>query len=266
MKRDSLGTREDYLITEDIRYVDLRPHVLGHHICHPRHDNRPVLSTKVLIHYVLCGKGIFVDKHGRRTQVGAGEIFMILPEEAAYYRADDEDPWEYIWVIFSGEMTKRLACLPERVFPWKDGALFNDLLMRARSNTLTSDYFVSRLFLLYSELLATQSYGRRYEEEVAHYIEMYYMRELSVAELSTMVHLDRSYLTRIFTRAYRMSPKQYLLDVRMRRAAEMLLEGRSVSFAAQAVGYQDVSAFSKAFKGKMACSPRQYIKTNRERG
>ena len=262
MKETTHGLREDYLMTEDIRYEDLCPHVLGHHICTPKHSNRPKLKKQALIHYVLRGQGYFYDVNGRKTRVKAGQIFIILPGESSSYAADEENPWEYIWVNFSGKMTERLRSLGERVITMKDGSIFTDLLCQARGDTLTPDYFVSRLFLLYGELLASQNYGRRYEEEVAHYIEMYYMRELSVAELSDMVHLDRSYLTRIFTHHYQMSPKEYLSYVRMRHARELLVEGASVAAVAEAVGYRDVSVFSKAFKRKVGVSPRTYAYKN----
>ncbi len=260
MTKEERGYREEYLMTADIPYKDLRPHVLGHHICLPLHAHRPPLEKQAIIHYVMSGTGVYTDAQGRERRVRAGEIFINLTGEGSSYCADAENPWEYIWVEFSGQMVERLRILEKRVMPLSDSGIFYDLLHRARENRLSADYFVSRLFFLFSELLTDEAPGHRYEEEVARYIEMYYMRDLSVQMLSRMVHLDRSHLTRVFTKNYHMAPQQYLLQVRMRRAAEFLQTGTPISRVAGMVGYGDVAAFSKAFRRITGKSPRSYVK------
>ena len=75
-----------------------------------------------------------------------------------------------------------------------------------------------------------------------------------------MVHLERSYLSRIFCQRFGKSPKQYLTDVRIEHAATLLDEGNSVRQAALAVGYSDIAAFSKIFKEKTGVSPLDYKK------
>ena len=58
-----------------------------------------------------------------------------------------------------------------------------------------------------------------------------------------------------------MTPNRYVMDFRMRRAAELLLKGRlNVGEVAWKVGIQDQSYFNKCFKAQYGVSPSKYGK------
>ena len=40
--------------------------------------------------------------------LGAGDFFLIRPNELVDYEADAEDPWEYYWIGFSGNKVKEI--------------------------------------------------------------------------------------------------------------------------------------------------------------
>jgi AraC-like DNA-binding protein len=67
------------------------------------------------------------------------------------------------------------------------------------------------------------------------------------------------YLSRIFSREAGLTIPQYLRNVRMERAAELLRTGRyNVTEAATEVGYSSLSHFSKAFCEIIGCCPVLY--------
>jgi AraC family transcriptional regulator len=67
------------------------------------------------------------------------------------------------------------------------------------------------------------------------------------------------YLSRIFSREVGLTIPQYLRNVRMERAAELLRTGRyNVTEAATEVGYSSLSHFSKAFCETIGCCPVLY--------
>jgi AraC-like DNA-binding protein len=67
------------------------------------------------------------------------------------------------------------------------------------------------------------------------------------------------YLSRIFSREVGLTIPQYLRNVRMERAAELLRAGRhNVTEAAIEVGYSSLSHFSKAFCETIGCCPVLY--------
>jgi AraC family transcriptional regulator len=67
------------------------------------------------------------------------------------------------------------------------------------------------------------------------------------------------YLSRIFSREVGLTIPQYLRNIRMERAAELLRSGRyNVTEAATEVGYSSLSHFSKAFCETIGCCPVLY--------
>ena len=67
------------------------------------------------------------------------------------------------------------------------------------------------------------------------------------------------YLSRIFSREVGLTIPQYLRNIRMERAAELLRTGRyNVTEAAIEVGYSSLSHFSKAFCETIGCCPVLY--------
>jgi AraC-like DNA-binding protein len=77
-----------------------------------------------------------------------------------------------------------------------------------------------------------------------------------IATLGAQVGCSPFYLSRLFSRETGMTIPQFLRQIRMERAAELLLEGRhNVTEAAAEVGYSSLSHFSKAFCQTIGCCP-----------
>jgi AraC family transcriptional regulator len=81
----------------------------------------------------------------------------------------------------------------------------------------------------------------------------------TLEQLGTEVGCSPFYLSRIFSREVGLTIPQYLRNIRMERAAELLRSGRfNVSEAAIEVGYSSLSHFSKAFCETIGCCPVLY--------
>ena len=50
-----------------------------------------------IIHYVLSGKGLFMHE-----PFGAGDGYIVVPNEKEVIVADKEDPYESYWIMFRG--------------------------------------------------------------------------------------------------------------------------------------------------------------------
>jgi len=80
------------------------------------------------------------------------------------------------------------------------------------------------------------------------YLRENYRRKLSLDEISKAVYTDKYALCRIFKRATGQTVVEYLNGYRCDRAARALSEGATVSEAAAACGFENLSFFTKTFK------------------
>ncbi|HEY3379783.1 MAG TPA: helix-turn-helix domain-containing protein [Armatimonadota bacterium] len=86
-----------------------------------------------------------------------------------------------------------------------------------------------------------------------------YQESITVPELAATAHLSVNQFLRVFKRATQMSPVAYLLQVRLRKAAELLAATDfSVTEVAFRVGFSDSNYFSRQFKLKYGMAPRAY--------
>ena len=81
----------------------------------------------------------------------------------------------------------------------------------------------------------------------------------SLEELGKLVGCSPFYLSRLFSQEAGLTIQQYVRQVRMERAAELLRTGRcNVTEAALEVGYNSLSHFSSAFHAMFGCCPGLY--------
>lgn len=77
--------------------------------------------------------------------------------------------------------------------------------------------------------------------------------------LAEKCRLHPRYFAKVFRDAYGVSPKQYMTQLRMERARELILSNRyTMSQIAQMTGFGDIYHFSKTFKQENGISPTEY--------
>ena len=83
--------------------------------------------------------------------------------------------------------------------------------------------------------------------------------KLSVEELSRQANMSDVYFRKMFKKEYGVSPKQYILELRI-RYAKQLLEENSVTVAAvaESCGFASVYHFCRAFKQITGVTPTEY--------
>lgn len=83
-------------------------------------------------------------------------------------------------------------------------------------------------------------------------------QKLSVMGLAESANLSVGQLERQFHRLFQLTPRAWILSLRLERAMTLLVEDASVSHIAAACGFSDHSAFSRAFRRHVGLSPRAY--------
>lgn len=261
------------ILAADMGLRDLSPLFCGFEACESGHSYGPAVREHYIIHYVQSGKGI-LQYAGRVYHLGAGECFLIRPKEVTFYKADDAEPWRYLWVAFCGEKVDsllRMAGLEaETVFSGSGATgLFDRFFADMRGAGFAEGNVGLSLLSFLCALFAALSrkspaappltQKERYVEKTKNYIALMYANRLTVQGLAQYNGLDRRYLCRLFRADTGYTLQEYLLRFRMQKAGALLLgSGLAVGDVARSVGYADVFNFSKMFKKIYGASPSAY--------
>lgn len=94
---------------------------------------------------------------------------------------------------------------------------------------------------------------------VIRHLHDHYGEPITTEELAEMAGLSVSHFERRFRLAFGASPRQYLIRVRVERAATMLREtDQSITAIANACGFYDHAHFSRSFRRVMNIAPSAY--------
>lgn len=247
-------------IVIDMNYGGLNPVQFGYETCDPSHSFGPAVRTHWLLHYIVSGFGVFV-RQGTTHRVGPGEIFVIPPYMETYYEADRDTPWKYIWIGFTTE-DELPAILSQPVINCPGaGVPFQEMFHCQNMENGRSAFLSGCLWKLMGILLEQGKPVADYIHKAIHFMHAEYVHGITVKEIADRLNLDRSYFSTVFSQRMGASPQEYLINLRLTRAADLMItHGESPSTAAISVGYPDLYHFSKIFKKHFGLSPRAYIK------
>jgi len=232
----------------------------------------PAIHETFCLHYVLSGCGYYVTKD-ETYYLTKGESFLVFPNELVHYFPDKQNPWTYTWVNFIGldavsllKMTnfyQKPIC--QRISDLEE--IYNKFLPDIKSEYLKqrNSGLLRELLSHYMEHYPSHSNSMRSSDYISvakEYIASHFhLHNFNVSLLAADIGLERSYLYRIFIENEGLSPSEYLANLRMEKAVQLIKNGFSnVSVIAYSVGYADPLYFSKVFKKKYGVTPTNYIK------
>jgi AraC-like DNA-binding protein len=133
------------------------------------------------------------------------------------------------------------------------------LWYQAKALELMADFFFLPTDASQSATPRQQHAARQRVERVIELLGQQLENPPTLDELGTLVGCSPYHLSRTFSSQTGMTIPQYLRQIRMERAAELLKSGRAnVTEAALAVGYSSLSHFSHAFRETIGCCPGLY--------
>lgn len=259
---------QNSLLVSNRNFSEINPVVAGWEECKKGHAFGPAIREYYLIHYVMSGKGIF-QRNNQTVTLEKNSMFLIRPHEMTFYQADAEDPWYYIWVGFEGSLVEGLLQYTDL----KDNAstlyapylrdLFINIKTAEHLHATTEIYLCGKIFEMFSVLQESHTQkndltrsSSRYVKYALDYLKANYAFSLKISKLAEMLGIDRRYLCRIFCKATGETPQEYLINIRLKKAAELLRTGQySVGEVARSTGYEDIFNFSKMFKKMYGVSP-----------
>jgi len=96
-------------------------------------------------------------------------------------------------------------------------------------------------------------------EQILNYFEDHYSEKVSLDRIAENMYLSPFYISKIFKSETGDTPIRHLINIRLEKARELLLEEktRSIQEVAAEVGYEDAYHFSKLYKKHFGISPSQ---------
>lgn len=228
-------------------------------------------------HIALVRRGDGCYTFGNETEsMSKGKLFFVSPGFAHSRSLDSERLPRAALLRFSVMDNQKLLPVTMGLTPFAFAvtpgdtarfyALFSALgdyygLRRLKNREQLCSHVLTQILLeLFNDLdsrLRPSSCDKRLEAAAA-YMEQNLEKEISCDDLARCTGLSRNYFRQCFFRQYGMNPKQYHIQLRIRKSMELLNEtGYSIKEIAAMLGYSDAYAFSKQFKAVAGRSPLQ---------
>lgn len=124
---------------------------------------------------------------------------------------------------------------------------------------------LSMFYDLLSQLSREMSVKEAPLHEVLSYMEAHLSDPtLSNTQLARQAGFSEVYFRRLFTKAYNLSPRQYLLNMRLKKAKQLLTDSNySVTAISELCGFSNVYHFSRCFTDRVGLPPSDYARKNK---
>ena len=228
--------------------------------------------------YIASGSGVFEAKQVGKVNVEPGSVFLLFPDIWHTYNPVFEQGWEEFWVGFDGpyaEYLMKQECFnPDKPlihmgFNTEFMNIFVKLietlkLERDAFSQIASCLTVQLLGLVYASALLKEKPQNRKENiinNIRFKIHDQAFENISLEDLAAQHNLSYVWFRKAFKEVTGISPGQYLLNLKLEKACEMLKDSdKSIADIAFETGFISDFHFSKMFKKKMKVAPSHFRK------
>jgi len=260
--------------------------------CHHSLDHSPQAADFSIhahemyeIYYIIAGAGSYLVE-GTQYPLYSGDVMIMREAETHKLLIDTSQPYERIAIHFSPQLIRLFDASGELLRPFRDRPLgqlnryctddfpnphwksaFQDFDFAG--STQVRIHVIARLITLLPELC--DAYNKRRgeiipkhgaEAKLVAYVNEHLFEDISVKTLGIAFFGSPSQISRIFHRATGTSLQRYINVKRLLAARAMLQRGENAGLVSIACGFDDYSAFFRAYKKQFARSPRSDMARN----
>lgn len=232
--------------------------------------------------YISRGQGTFESRKGKIITVAPGTVFLVFPNEWHRYKPLKESGWEEFWVGFNGQFIEKTlnnsVFSPEHPFINTKNSLiisnlFNEIISYGMKERPGYQQIICGLVLQIFGQIQNSTHtkniiGKPIEEKInkARIVMNQNIRSaIDLTSIANELNISYSLFRKRFKEYTGVSPKQYYLHLKIKRAQDLLLNtALPVQAIAYKTGFENMFYFSKAFKEKTGYSPTSFrkIETN----
>ncbi|GGI45057.1 hypothetical protein GCM10008018_10190 [Paenibacillus marchantiophytorum] len=242
-------------------------------------DVSPIEGRHAIIAFTEGRGSLLID--GVAVPIKPGVSLIAHPETKLVFNTREGDDLAGLWVTFSihrlGNISplsihphlpyghpitptpfiKCVDLMEQIITKGEDGGLFESFKQQIRLQELL-------LFLLESHQgKRTPTDSIQAVEQSVAYLEEHFIEHITVEQLVQQTGVRRWEYSSIFQAITGYKPLDYLTEVRMKRASELLLLSNApLRDIAHRVGFKDEYYFNRRFRQSMGISPKQYARTD----
>ena len=226
--------------------------------------------------YVVSGTGRF-HVEGHFFPVAADDLVVINPNVEHTELSRDNRPLEYIVLGVEGlefspaqEDDSRYCVMSlqgqrEEILPLLRSLLRQAALKQTGYELVCQNILEIMAVQLGRRVELSSSAAGRYTSKecalVRRYIDSHFKENITLSQLSDLVHINKYYLVHTFSREYGVSPISYLISRRLQESKYLLTRtNHSLSQISHMLGFSSPSYFSQSFRRAEKMSPLEYRK------
>lgn len=246
----------------------------------------PHQHLRIEINYVKKGS-CFIQLGNESIGFKENEMMIISSNVSHFFEAGPEGATlmqlEFLPEIFaqfsSYEKNKIPELIPINIFSKENKLIkivnnvriINSVQRIVNEMNVMNEYYQYLVIMYYAELLILIN---RHMDEVylplctnesmrqaISYIQMNYISDISISEIAAHSGIGERYLRKLFAQHLNMSPLDYINQIRINKALELLRNTEmSVKEVCYACGFQSPQYFSRIFKQQVGITPRELTK------
>lgn len=238
-----------------------------------------VIRNDFYLLYLIDG-GMTVYINNKESKISRGMGIVYYPGTPVKYSFKNEAPVvTYYWVHFTGsdaiKYLERFDLKNNEIF---DIGIHNELIKAFDSISLEilerkEDFAFSAGIKTIDLLLKINRYKKMARNHFKYnrlsksteYMQLNYMKDITIEELSEMENLSPSRYRALFKELNNVSPKTYLTNIRINNACNLLSQTKkSINDIGKIVGYDNQMYFCRVFSQKTNTNPSNYRKMHKE--
>lgn len=205
-----------------------------------------------------------------------GDCILYKPGQTQdYLLSQNAQPRTY-WIHFNGDACRRImetlalqdVCLIKAEQSREIEYLISKVCQHYNLKTPHYEWICSGLMQSILALLSNQAHkektcgdgkGKDKISELISRVKMVPNLNITVSECAAFCNMSKPHFTRVFKQVTGMPPAQFMLELRVERAKELLaFTDKSIAEIAEASGFSDQNYFARIFKRFTGISPSQY--------
>jgi AraC-like DNA-binding protein len=253
-------------------YPNNREHPLDHALTW----NKGRILNGYYIVFITKGEGVLESAKTKPVEISAGTCFLLFPGIWHRYKPNPASGWEEYWVGFNGEYPDML--IRKGIFKPEDPfinvglnedllLLFHTLIKVTKAAEIGHRQVATGITL---QMLGLLNSLAKYHDHIASrngrlvakakfLLQNSIENPVSLERIAEEIPMGYSNFRKIFKQVTGMSPNQYLLELKLDKARELLnATNLTVNEVSYQTGFDSVFYFSRIFKKKNGVAPKEY--------